>query len=75
MGLTSDSYMPKGQLIEVKYKSIRSPEINRSFRSFIKKYNPEKAIIVNLDYKDAVKIENTEVLFLPYYELESNRVF
>jgi predicted AAA+ superfamily ATPase len=68
---SGDNHVP----IEVKYKSMRSPEVNRSFRSFIKKYNPGKAIIVNLDYKDSVKIENTEVLFLPYYEMENNVVF
>ncbi len=62
---SGDNHIP----VEVKYKSMKSPEVNRSFRSFIKKYNPKKAIIVNLDYKDSVKIENTEVLFLPYYEL------
>jgi len=68
---SGDNHVP----IEVKYKSMRSPEVNRSFRSFIKKYSPGKAIIVNLDYKDSVKIENTEVLFLPYYEMENNMVF
>jgi uncharacterized protein len=61
--------------VEVKYKFMKSPEVNRSLRSFIKKYNPKKAIIVNLDYKDSVKIENTEVLFLPYYEMDNNTVF
>jgi predicted AAA+ superfamily ATPase len=67
---SGENYVP----IDVKYKSMKSPEINRSFRSFIKKYNPKMAIIVNLDYKDSVKIESTEVLFLPYYELENNIV-
>ncbi len=62
---SGDNHVP----VEVKYKSMRSPEVNRSFRSFIKKYNPKKAIIVNISYKDSVKIENTEVLFLPYHEL------
>jgi uncharacterized protein len=68
---SGDNHVP----IEVKYKYMRSPEIDRSFRSFIKKYNPQKAIIINLDYKDSVKIENTEVFFLPYYEMENNMVF
>ena len=57
--------------LEVKYKVLKSSEIGRSFRSFIAKYNPKKALIVSLNYKDSIKINNTEVLFLPYYELEN----
>ena len=55
--------------LEVKYRILKSREIGRSFRSFIEKYNPKKALIVSLNYKDSVKINDTEVIFLPYYEL------
>jgi hypothetical protein len=59
--------------LEVKYKVLKSPEVGRSFRSFITKYNPEKAFIVSLNYKDSIEINNTEILFLPYYQLENVR--
>ena len=55
--------------IEVKYKSLKKQEISRSFRSFIEKYSPDKAYIVNLDYKNTLKINETTLFFLPYYEL------
>ena len=55
--------------IEVKYKSLKKQEISRSFRSFIEKYSPDKAYIVNLDYSNILKINKTTLFFLPYYEL------
>ena len=55
--------------IEVKYKSLKKQEISRSFRSFIEKYSPDKAYIVNLDYSNTLKINKTTLFFLPYYEL------
>ena len=55
--------------IEVKYKSLKKQEISRSFRSFIEKYSPDKAYIVNLDYNNTLKINKTTLFFLPYYEL------
>jgi uncharacterized protein len=42
--------------LEVKYQHMKSQQISRSFRSFIEKYSPEKAFIVNLGYNGSVKI-------------------
>jgi len=55
--------------IEVKAKSLHKPEINRSLKSFIEKYKPKKALVVNYSYKDNIKIGNTKVTLLPYFEL------
>ncbi len=55
--------------IEVKYKSLKKQVIPRSLRSFIEKYSPDKAYIVNLDYSNILKINKTRLFFLPYYEL------
>jgi len=55
--------------IEVKYKSLKKRVIPRSLRSFIEKYSPDKAYIVNLDYSNILKINKTTLFFLPYYEL------
>jgi predicted AAA+ superfamily ATPase len=55
--------------IEVKYKSLKKEEIPRSLRSFIEKYSPDEAYIVNLDYSNTLKINETTLFFLPYYEL------
>jgi predicted AAA+ superfamily ATPase len=55
--------------IEVKYKSLKKARIPRSLRSFVKKYSPDEAYIINLDYKNTLKINKTTLFFFPYYEL------
>ena len=55
--------------IEVKFKSLRKEEIPRSLRSFIEKYEPPEAYLVNLDYYNTRKIGKTTLIFLPFYEL------
>ena len=55
--------------IEVKYKSLKKEVFSRSLRSFIEKYSPDEAYVVNLDYSNTLKINKTTLFFLPYYEL------
>jgi len=55
--------------IEVKYKSLKKARIPRSLRSFVEKYSPDEAYIINLDYKNTLKINKTTLFFFPYYEL------
>lgn len=55
--------------IEVKCTSLNKRTVKRSLRSFIKKYNPQKALVINLDYHNSLMIDDTEVEFLPYYLL------
>jgi len=38
-------------------------------RSFIEKYSPDEGYVINLDYKNKLKINKTTLFFLPYYEL------
>ncbi len=54
--------------IEAKYKEFKKPEIERSMRSFIKKYNPPKALIINRNLSFKLKADKTEVEFIPYNE-------
>ncbi len=53
--------------VEVKFKSFKKPEITKGFINFIKKYNPEKALIVTKDYLNKIKINNTQVIFYPVF--------
>ena len=55
--------------IEVKFKSIKKEEIPRSLRSFIEKYEPSDAYIINLNFSKTLRIGKTNLTFLPYYEL------
>jgi len=55
--------------IEVKYKRLEKPIISRSFNSFIKKYNPADAILVNLSLDKTENVGGTKVNYIPIYRL------
>jgi len=55
--------------VEVKYSSLTREEIPRSLRSFVAKYRPAKALMVNLDTRRSSSIGDTEVRCIPYYDL------
>lgn len=63
------SYGEKVLPIEVKYKEFKEISVERSLRSFIDKYNPQVAIIVNKNLKSEIVINNTKVQFIPFFEL------
>lgn len=52
--------------VEVKYKSFKEPEITRSLKSFIKKYAPDKALVVNINLNKNLVINKTKVVFVSY---------
>lgn len=56
--------------VEVKYSDLKRPEASRSFKSFLKKYQPKKAYIVHLGKQMEDKFKNTRIFFTPYYHLE-----
>jgi len=41
----------------------------RSLKSFISKYKPNEAWVLNLGFKEEVKIDNTLVKFLPFWKI------
>jgi predicted AAA+ superfamily ATPase len=57
--------------IEVKLAALKKATIPRSLRSFISQYNPPKSYIINTALKEIVKIEETKVYFIPFFELMS----
>lgn len=56
--------------IEVKALALKSPQISRSFRSFISRYQPKQAFIVNLGLQTNIKIEKTQVYFIYPFEIK-----
>ena len=54
---------------EVKFQSLKKDQIPRSLHSFIRRYEPSKAYIINLNYKKIIKIGKTTIYFIPFYEL------
>ncbi|MEK7526099.1 MAG: ATP-binding protein [Patescibacteria group bacterium] len=59
--------------LEVKYTELKQPGTTRSFKSFLGKYKPSKAYIVHLGSDMADVLNETEVLFIPYYKVSSNK--
>jgi uncharacterized protein len=55
--------------VEVKFSSLRRPEITRSLRSFIEKYQPKEAWVVNMGLDHIEQIGSTLVRFVPLYAL------
>lgn len=54
--------------VEVKHSHLKKTNITRSFRSFINKYQPSKAFVINMSMETTLLINETEVQFLPYYK-------
>jgi len=52
-----------------KDKSLKRPEIERGMRSFIRTYEPKRAIIVSKSLKNTLQIGKTQVNFIPYTNL------
>ena len=55
--------------VEVKYKHLKQDKVPAPLRSFIDKYNPEQAYIINLDLSKTLKIKKTTLFFMPFHEL------
>ena len=55
--------------VEVKYRDYASPEIERSLRNFIDKYDPLHAFVITKGFSGHMNIGKTMVRFLPFWEL------
>lgn len=58
--------------VEVKYSDIKVAVVRRSMRSFISRYKPNEAWVINLGLEDNMMIDKTRVRFIPYYRLLVN---
>ena len=55
--------------IEVKYKNMKKATI-----SFLTKYKPKTGIIVNLELDETVRVDETDVYFLPFWKLTEDNI-
>jgi predicted AAA+ superfamily ATPase len=65
---TADGVTP----VEVKFSHLKSKTLSRSFRSFIQRYRPKQAFIINLSLNLEIQIDETAVRFVPYWYLLTN---
>ena len=61
--------------IEVKYKKLETPEIPRALRSFIERYKPKKALIINLALDTTIGLNQTKIHFIPFNRTIENSIF
>jgi len=55
--------------VEVKHRKLAKPTVERSMRSFIGKYSPKTAVVVNLALNERVMIGETDVRFVPFWKI------
>lgn len=55
--------------LETKYSHLKETKPTRSLKSFIKKYQPKEAFVVNLSLKKTIIFKQTKIHFIPFYEL------
>lgn len=55
--------------IEVKYAHLTKNTPGRSFMSFIDKYQPQIAYIINLTGRFTKKVNKTQIHFIPFFDL------
>jgi uncharacterized protein len=55
--------------VEVKYSALKRPEITRSLRSFIDKYQPREAWVLNLTLSHTELLGSTQLRFVALHEL------
>ncbi|MEW6558464.1 MAG: ATP-binding protein [Elusimicrobiota bacterium] len=63
--IVNDNVLP----IEVKYQLYPDEKISTGLRSFIHRYSSEKAIVVTQNFWHKIKIEKTEVFFIPAWAI------
>ncbi len=51
--------------VDVKYESFKKPKIERSLRSFIQQYKPKRALVITKEYWGSMKLNGTEIKFVP----------
>lgn len=61
--------------IEVKAQRLNRPEISRSFRSFLKTYQPKRGYLLNLGYSGEKEYEGVKVYFLTISDFIKKREF
>ncbi|MDY6988605.1 MAG: ATP-binding protein [Thermodesulfobacteriota bacterium] len=55
--------------LEAKYKHLRQAKVPASLRSFIDKYHPKQAYVINLSLTTTIEVGGTTVSFIPFHEL------
>jgi len=58
--------------IEVKAQNLKKPEISRSLASFLRRYKPPRAFVINLGLCRKIKIDQTQIGFI--YPFQTDQI-
>jgi predicted AAA+ superfamily ATPase len=62
--------LPSGPIpVEVKFTTMKAPELTRSFNSFLSTYQPDLGVVFTKDFLGRTQVGRTEILFLPLWSL------
>jgi predicted AAA+ superfamily ATPase len=64
--VNADKFIP----IEVKYRSMQTAKLTRSFYSFIEAYQPVLDFMITKDYYGKIQYKGCDVHFIPFSMLE-----
>lgn len=64
-----DQY-PRTIPVEVKFTKLKEIRLGRFFNNYLKKYLPERAYLVNLDFSSTMEMGKTLVRAVPYFKLD-----
>ena len=57
--------------VEVKFKKFTNPKIEKSLQSFISRYSPKQAFVVNKNFDQEFVYKDTVVNFIPFWKVNS----
>jgi len=60
--------------LEVKFRQLEKSEVPRPLVSFIDKYKPEKAYLINLNLEEEILVNKTKLIFIPYWRLITDSI-
>jgi len=58
--------------VEAKFQEFKAPKISRALRSFIRKYQPGQALVINKNLKASLAVGSTTVFFCPIWDFALN---
>lgn len=55
--------------VEVKFSNLKKPVAQRSLQSFIEKYKPSKAYVINLGLQQDIPAKHGKIKFIPFWKM------
>lgn len=79
-GSEVDFVIDKGESvipIEVKARKLKEAKPSRSFKNFLNRYMPREAFLINLELREKINFKktDTDIYFIPFFDLQTKNLF